>query len=132
MIIFRTCSLLSINPETCMIDSLNIGDSGFIVLRKVDNKMEEILHSEELVHSFNVPFQIGTNGDDIKKCQHASHVLFSGDIVVLATDGLWDNVYTEEIVKIVYGGLPDYPSEKNLSDLADKLAKLAQENAKNA
>lgn len=114
-----------------MIDSINFGDSGFLVLRKMDNKFEEVFHSEDLIHGFNIPYQIGTNGDDIKKFKHLSHVLFPGDIIVLASDGLWDNVFPEEIIKIIKEYFQETSSERCLNKLAEKLALIAQENSNN-
>jgi len=36
----------------------NIGDSGFLLLRNINDKLEVILKSLEQCHSFNFPFQV--------------------------------------------------------------------------
>ncbi|KAI8912129.1 phosphatase 2C-like domain-containing protein [Entophlyctis helioformis] len=76
----------------------NIGDCGIMVIRQ----REAIFRNEEQQHSFNFPFQLGT----ISKDTPADAQLFKikvqeGDIVVLGTDGLFDNVFDEDIVDIV-------------------------------
>lgn len=45
-------------------------------------------------------------GDSPEKAESASLDLVSGDIIVLATDGLWDNVTEGEIVKQLSGLKP--------------------------
>ncbi|VDM40875.1 unnamed protein product [Toxocara canis] len=85
--------------------SANLGDSGFLVLRRG----EVVYRSREQVHYFNAPFQLsllpdsaraaGFLGDPPEKAELNSMDLQSGDVVVLATDGLWDNVSENLIVE---------------------------------
>ena len=112
-------------------ETLNIGDSGYLILRRAGGKLEEIFRSKDQVHSFNLPFQVGTNGDSTSCANHCSHVLLPGDIIVLASDGLWDNVYTKEISHILEKYLIKRSSSSNLNEAAKELVIAAQENAEN-
>ncbi|MFH4974460.1 hypothetical protein AB6A40_001169 [Gnathostoma spinigerum] len=86
--------------------SANLGDSGYCVLREGSI----ICRSREQVHYFNAPFQLslppenldvytGFIGDPPDRAELQTLPLKSGDLIVLATDGLWDNVGEDVIVK---------------------------------
>jgi protein phosphatase PTC7 len=108
----------------------NLGDSGLIVLRHIDSDIAGSLKrdktkprleresdmrvafvSQQQLRSFNHPYQLGWTGKDIPEneitsfkhpnsaCTTSVHVR-RGDIVILATDGLFDNVDVEDIAKI--------------------------------
>lgn len=65
-----------------------------MILRKNnDTKEFDIMYkSEEQQHSFNFPFQIGTNGDNPNNSIAMSHDnIRDKDLVILGTDGLFDN-----------------------------------------
>lgn len=98
-----TACVLIVHQDTLY--SANLGDSGYLVLRKG----HIIFRSREQTHYFNAPFQLslppenakysGFIGDSPENADLNSIILQSGDIVVLATDGLWDNVSEHLIVK---------------------------------
>ncbi|KAJ3323045.1 hypothetical protein HDV06_002491 [Boothiomyces sp. JEL0866] len=76
----------------------NIGDCAVMVIRGG----EPIFRSEEQQHSFNFPFQLGTvSRDSPNDTQTFTIKIQEGDIVVLGSDGLFDNVFDEEIVDII-------------------------------
>jgi len=97
-----TCCLVFLNDKVCRINTANVGDSGFILYRP---SSKEVLHkSSPQWHSFNFPKQLGTDSSD--KPEHADVEKFDlklGDWVVLATDGVWDNLYVDQIVGILDG-----------------------------
>jgi len=75
----------------------NLGDSG---IRNIRNG-KVILASESQQHRFNMPFQLGTDSDDTPdSAEPLECTLQDGDIIVLGTDGLFDNMYDEDIIKI--------------------------------
>lgn len=84
------------------LSTANFGDSGYLIFRP-DGKgsLETVFESKEMVHSFNFPFQLGLSGDDPSNTQTNSHKLQKGDFVVLATDGVLDNLDKVEIRRIV-------------------------------
>lgn len=105
-----------------MLDSLhgklevaNLGDSGFVLLRpyKVHYR------SEPQIHAFNTPYQLSLippsvmmrmaafggaqlsdmpSDADVSRCQ-----LQHGDVLVFASDGLWDNLFDQDVLRIVTG-----------------------------
>lgn len=107
----------------------NIGDSGIIVLRHIDSHVTSALQrdrktprlerksdlriafvSQQQLKSFNHPYQMGWTGEEIVEnnssfkqaadsCTSSVHIL-RGDIIIMATDGLFDNVDIDDISKI--------------------------------
>lgn len=161
----------------------NIGDSGLIVLRHIDSDVASALQrnrttpraerksdlriafvSQQQLKSFNHPFQIGWTGEDIVEtdssfkrasdsCTSSVHIL-RGDVIIMATDGLFDNVDIDDISKIVLkweqeSGFIDQPvggnggrkkrwdagqsmadvSAQSIPGLAERLCEKARENS---
>jgi len=61
--------------------------------------------------AYNTPFQFsnieGSATHTPEHADHGTHQLMDGDIIIIATDGLYDNVATDEIISIVSKGCPD-------------------------
>ena len=107
----------------------NLGDSGIIVLRHIDSDVAGSLKrdrttpredrksdlrvafvSQQQLRSFNHPYQFGWTGEELKddessfktaadSCNTSIHIR-RGDIIIMATDGLFDNVDIDDIAKI--------------------------------
>jgi protein phosphatase PTC7 len=80
------------------ISAANLGDSGFMIVRGLDI----VYRSKEQQHSFNFPYQIGTGSAD--KPQHSQRIHLEvqpDDLIILGTDGLWDNLFDEDIIDII-------------------------------
>ncbi len=91
----------------------NLGDSGFIQLRR--NAVYAC--SEPQTHAFNTPFQLSMIppnilarmaafggaqlSDEPRDAEVTLHDLRHGDVLVFASDGVWDNLYNQDILKIV-------------------------------
>lgn len=91
----------------------NLGDSGFVQLRL--NAIHN--YSEPQTHAFNTPYQLsivpekvlkqaaafgGTRLCDFPKDANVSqHSLRHGDVLVFASDGVWDNLSSQDILRIV-------------------------------
>jgi len=76
----------------------NLGDSGFILIRKG----AKLLRAQEKQHRFNCPYQLGSGSDDNPRDSvRAETDIQDGDILILATDGFFDNVEDQEIVEYV-------------------------------
>ncbi|PHH80930.1 hypothetical protein CDD82_1434 [Ophiocordyceps australis] len=94
------------------LDVANLGDSGFLQLRL--NAVNA--HSEPQTHDFNTPFQLSLiptrlaariaafGGQHLCDMPHdadvSQHRLRHGDVVLLATDGVLDNLFNQEILSI--------------------------------
>lgn len=97
------------NSDVC--DSL--GDSGFLQLRP------SAVHysSDPQTHAFNTPFQLsivppkvlqmskmfggGPLSDLPSEADVTAHEVNHGDVLVFATDGVWDNLPAEEVLGLV-------------------------------
>ncbi|KAF9963350.1 hypothetical protein BGZ65_004119, partial [Modicella reniformis] len=76
----------------------NLGDCGVSVIRQ----NEFIFRTEEQQHSFNYPYQLGTGSTDSPSdAQTFTVKVKSGDIVVMGTDGIFDNLFDEDILEEV-------------------------------
>ena len=102
----------------------NIGDSGFMIIRQG----EILIQSTEHQHSFNFPYQLGIgiggepHGEDRPEDAEEYVVnLQTGDFIIMGTDGLFDNLWPQDIV--------DYINEErpHPKSLAQGLAEMAYE-----
>eukprot|EP01066_Platyproteum_vivax_P009468 Platyproteum_vivax@DN4170_c0_g1_i1.p1 len=90
------CLVFLDEAESCL-HTANLGDSGFLVYRP--KLMEVTYKSEPQLHTHNCPFQMGTGSHDLP--EHADYQtvkIKTGDWVMLATDGVWDNLYPSDII----------------------------------
>jgi protein phosphatase PTC7 len=102
------------------LSTFNMGDSGFLLFRLQDVVVARdsgsrvisptwvlIDQSKPMMHSIekNVPFQLASlpapTSDKPETGDMRSVYVQSGDWVILATDGLFDNLTTDEITKLV-------------------------------
>jgi protein phosphatase PTC7 len=112
-----TFCMCVLDMEKNYLHTVNLGDSGYMIVRdnkttdhqnpalskmlEADNTLQLVYKSEEQQHQFNFPFQCGTNGDNPEEAITKTHEFKEGDIVVLATDGLWDNLFEQQIISII-------------------------------
>lgn len=95
--------------------AVTVGDSVFMVIR--DGQM--LFRQRELQHGFNFPFQLGLGSRDTPAHgARATVEVRQGDVVLLATDGVTDNLFDEEIVAIVAAG-------GSATDISQRVAKAA-------
>jgi protein phosphatase PTC7 len=100
----------------------NIGDSSFMVIR--DGVM--LYRTKEQTHGFNCPYQLAVPRNDATSVHDdpcsaetlsAPLDLIKGDVVIVATDGLTDNVFDSTVVQIV-----SKPRQGSDQDIAAKIA----------
>lgn len=103
----------------------NLGDSGFMVVRGG----ELLFMSPQQQHEFNFPFQIGSRdsmSDMPSAAQRFTVPLKAGDVLVVGTDGVFDNVYPDEAAALVAvskaRGEPPHMSAAGLAQYARKRA----------
>lgn len=97
----------------------NIGDSGFIIVRNGSVYRK----SSPMLHEFNLPIQIEKGDDPSQLLEEYKIELDEGDIIVTATDALFDNLYDQEIVSIVSRSLE---ADKSPQEIAEILATRVQ------
>ncbi|KAF9550559.1 Protein phosphatase PTC7 [Mortierella hygrophila] len=109
-----TACILSLCKVTGTLRASNLGDSAYLLIR--DNKC--IYESPSQQHFWNCPYQLtvlppGYPGakqhvmDMPKDAAQTTHQLQDGDVIVLATDGFWDNVFSREAIELVDRELGD-------------------------
>ncbi|KFM24954.1 putative protein phosphatase 2C 80 [Auxenochlorella protothecoides] len=95
-----SCTACILVIEGNELHAANLGDSGFMIVRGD----ELAFMSPQQQHDFNFPFQIGSPdsmSDFPSAAQRFSLKTYEGDVLVLATDGVFDNVYPDEAVSLV-------------------------------
>ena len=123
------------------INILNLGDCGLILLR-FDEAPKIIFQTTPKLHSFNTPYQISrrfslnqlksgndccpqlNTSDNISDADEFLITIFPGDIAIMGSDGLLDNMDAEEILKITYLHRYEHPKF-----IAQAIAKIAREKA---
>jgi protein phosphatase PTC7 len=104
---------VAVASEDGKLEIANLGDSGFVHLRL--NAVHT--YSEPQTHAFNTPYQLSIvpasmlaraaafGGAQLcdypKDADVTQHNLKHGDILVLASDGVWDNLFNQDILRIV-------------------------------
>ncbi|KAL6052922.1 Protein phosphatase [Balamuthia mandrillaris] len=109
--------------DDCVLNASYLGDSSFMVIRD-----SQIIHrSEEQQHYFNCPYQLGSDGDSPRKAVETTLEMQEGDIIIVGTDGLFDNMFDKQILDLV-----NQAKQKGMSEeaIAQLLAKNAQAIAK--
>eukprot|EP00746_Dinoflagellata_sp_MGD_P032258 gnl/MRDRNA2_/MRDRNA2_17677_c0_seq1.p1 gnl/MRDRNA2_/MRDRNA2_17677_c0~~gnl/MRDRNA2_/MRDRNA2_17677_c0_seq1.p1 ORF type:complete len:717 (-),score=156.47 gnl/MRDRNA2_/MRDRNA2_17677_c0_seq1:199-2349(-) len=114
----------------------NLGDSGLMVLRRVDGNLSIVFKTPAQQHSFNLPYQLCQVPTYMKAKliqepdQPEDSALFDvkvedGDMVVVYTDGLSDNLFDDEVLQCLNG----LPKEvlKDPKQIAESLVSAAYE-----
>jgi protein phosphatase PTC7 len=158
-----TCLIASLDNELEQLTFSNIGDAGVVILRHIDSDVAGYMRekstprhlrdsdlriafiSQQQLRSFNLPYQLGhtnVNGasstfETPRDAVNTSFPVMPGDIVILATDGLYDNMELEEMCSIAqawetkwFGGPLGGLTSRNdaaTNDLAEQLANRARE-----
>ncbi|KAF4072164.1 hypothetical protein AMELA_G00260050 [Ameiurus melas] len=117
-----TACIVMLDRQSHQLHTANLGDSGFLVVRG-----GEVVHrSDEQQHYFNTPFQLSIApqeaegsvlSDSPEAADSTSFDVQLGDIILTATDGLFDN-------------MPDYMILQELKKLKDTNYECIQQTAK--
>lgn len=84
-----------------ILDVANLGDAGALVAREG----EVVYQTSPQQHEFNLPYQLGwakvyPEGDRPEASERSEISLSPGDVLVLGSDGLWDNVPHAEVAAL--------------------------------
>eukprot|EP01013_Petalomonas_cantuscygni_P016770 TRINITY_DN33820_c0_g1_i1.p1 TRINITY_DN33820_c0_g1~~TRINITY_DN33820_c0_g1_i1.p1 ORF type:complete len:365 (-),score=95.91 TRINITY_DN33820_c0_g1_i1:136-1230(-) len=113
---------LAAGQQGPVLRTANLGDSGILVVRSG----RPIWRARERQHRFNCPFQLAVlpkgsrSISDMPSSAAAEAVsVRPGDFVVVGTDGLFDNVFDDEIAAIVAAGSPSAEPPSPVAEISD-------------
>lgn len=98
-----TISIFSIDPIKRRGISGYIGDSLIVIMsyNLYKNKYQVKFISTEQTHGFNIPYQVGYDCDSAENAIITEHQLCNLDIIIIASDGLWDNLSIKSILNLI-------------------------------
>lgn len=131
-----TACILTLNSSSGLLRAANLGDSGFTVIRS-----SSLLYKQPpQTHFFNCPKQLTKMPTDHHKrfpraCDDSPSEaetyqlkLRDGDLVIIYTDGLSDNVFQSEILNISsLVGRSSGSDDQQVQTLADRLVEYARD-----
>lgn len=100
--------------------AVNLGDSGFLLVRNGC----AVFKSPSQQHGFNFPYQLDCNnaGDSPSSAMVFKITVAPGDVLIVGTDGLFDNLYDEDISGVVFeamgAGLGPLMTAQRIAELA--------------
>lgn len=124
-----TAVICVLDREAHKMYAANLGDSGFLVIRG----QELVSSSSEQQHRFNAPYQLAVvpphlQGRSINDHPSSADLysvdVRSGDVIVVATDGFFDNVFNQDTVERVSRQVS---SGKSAGQIARDLSRRAVE-----
>ncbi|CAH1764660.1 22479_t:CDS:2 [Entrophospora sp. SA101] len=136
-----TACILSLSKSSGILNASSLGDSAYLLIRNG----ELIYESPAQQHFFNCPYQLTIVPehfpnqklyfkDKPSDAYQASHQLQDGDVILLATDGFFDNVFSYEAVAIVNKELRNvinrdrtFYDSGNLDELRTHVKKLSRQ-----
>ena len=98
-----TACIVVIDSEHGLMYCSNVGDSGFMLIRGKPGERYCAHRSPPQEHDFGCPFQLGhhESSDKATDAMKTKLYLEHGDLVVLGSDGLWDNLSEVEILESI-------------------------------
>ncbi|XP_059279159.1 probable protein phosphatase 2C 55 isoform X1 [Lycium ferocissimum] len=127
-----TCTKAKGSSTACIIaltdqglSAINLGDSGFMVVRDGCT----VFRSPVQQHDFNFTYQLesgGNAGDSPSSGEVFKIPVAPGDVIIAGTDGLFDNLYSNDITAVVVhatrAGLPPQVAAQKIAALARQRA----------
>jgi protein phosphatase PTC7 len=116
-----TACVVVIDSEHGLLYGSNVGDSGFMLIRGEPGARFCAHRSPPQEHDFGCPFQLGHHeaSDKASDAMRTKLYLEHGDIVVLGSDGLWDNLSEVEVLESVEASVAEGASiDERLMDVA--------------
>jgi len=126
-----TCVVATLDKYKPRLLTANLGDSGYLLLRKSGLDLISQFRTKEQTHSFNFPHQVGTGGDDPAGADTQDHTVLDKDIIVIASDGLFDNLYDFRIIELVKPFIRDRDDILDPTLVAEIIAKDAEQYSHN-
>jgi protein phosphatase PTC7 len=116
-----TACVLTLDQSTGVASIANLGDSGVLIGRwqeggisrageKVENGPRVMFRSPQQEHEFGYPFQLGHHdaADHASTAQMFDAVVEVGDIIIMGSDGVFDNLTDQEILEEAFQHIYKY------------------------
>ena len=119
-----TACFVCVDPTDGLVRSANVGDSGYLLMtpRRAGNQRRPQpagatqatwqpggvkYRSPHQEHEFGRPYQLGhwPNSDKPEDAMLHGARLCAGDVLVIGTDGVWDNLHDSEVAAAVQAGV---------------------------
>ncbi|XP_055808267.1 probable protein phosphatase 2C 55 [Solanum dulcamara] len=118
-----TACIITLNSQKNTIDAVNVGDSGFFLIRKGKIIYKSLIQQRR----FGCPYQLGNcNADNPSVAQEMKLNVEKDDILMVGTDGMFDNIYESEIEKIVRRAIHE---KLKAEELASQIGNVALYNS---
>lgn len=128
-----SCTVLLCAIHSGLLEILNLGDSKALLVRFTEGKPSVVMHTSTMQHTFNTPFQVckslpvSQQESLLRSCppekakglaKTLSHLINdsfnqahiytvrarAGDLLLVGSDGLWDNLYEREVLETLSVG----------------------------
>uniref|UniRef100_A0A6T8H4W7 Protein phosphatase n=1 Tax=Hemiselmis andersenii TaxID=464988 RepID=A0A6T8H4W7_HEMAN len=112
-------------PGYTTLQGVNVGDSGLSVVRRSadDGTLKVVWKTNPQQHFFNCPFQLGgSSPDSPDQAMKFKVPLQAGDLLVVATDGFYDNVYENQMIDLL-----EYTRDQDATSIAQALVGFARQ-----
>lgn len=108
-------TVCAVSVQNGVLSGVNVGDSGLILIR--NGYHNPIYQSRKQNHKFNQPYQVSyKNNRDLRNAEMLFHQLVNGDLIIMGSDGLWDNLYLDEILQTVFSHMSRWNANEDLLD----------------
>lgn len=99
-----------------------------------EGEYEYIFRSQEQQHSFNYPFQMGTNSKDTprKDGQFFNVKIQKNDLIIISSDGLVDNLFDEDILEEIERQSHEFSSSSSQTQTQDFARQDSNQNNNNS
>lgn len=120
-----SCTLVVATLSNSTLHTAFIGDSGYKLFSRKEGSMQLVYASSFQITPNGAPFQIGRESFSVSIASEQSHKVEHGDFVVMGTDGLFDNVHSQDLQVLVNNlyGRPAQEIADLLGSVAVKLSK---------
>jgi protein phosphatase PTC7 len=116
-----------LDPKKQKVSTTMVGDSSYMIIRPQNSRgFQMIYRSFEQQRNFNKPLQIGFCGEKPEIGIDITHSINHNDVIVMGSDGVFDNCFDEEIWEIVEKNLDRIGNMANPKKAAREIAKLAE------
>jgi len=127
-----TACIVTVDVSRGLLKCTNLGDSGFLILRSDPATLEwhMLYKSPQQEHHFGCPYQLGhqATANPPEEAMLITRTVEAGDLVILGSDGLFDNLFDNEIVSAVEEAWGNVPPAQRFTRVAARAVSQAVAN----